>query len=52
MCSTSDPIRGVHFHSRFPVRASSAVTELGGSVTYMTPLATIGVVSISPSSIW
>ena len=52
MCSTSDPICGVHFHSRLPVRASSAVTVLGGSVTYITPSATMGVVSISPSSIW
>ena len=52
MLSTLDPISGDHVHSRFPVRASSAVTVLGGSVTYMTPSATTGLVSMSPSSIW
>ena len=37
---------------RRPVRASSALTLLGGSVTYMTPSTTIGVVSMSPPLIW
>jgi hypothetical protein len=39
---------GVHVHSGRPVRTSSAVTVLGGSVMYMTPSATIGDVSTIP----
>ena len=38
---------------RCPVRASSAVTVLGGSVRYMMPSTTSGVVSISaPPPTW
>ena len=42
-------ISGDQVQSLFPVRASSAVTVLGGSVMYMMPSATSGVVSTRPS---
>ena len=38
----------VQRHRVRPVPASSAATLLGGSVTYMTPSTTSGVVSTSP----
>ena len=41
-------IAGEYVHNGRPVRTSSAVTVLGGSVMYMTPSATIGEVSTMP----
>ena len=49
MTMTSSGIVGVQLHSGRPVRTSSAVTVLGGSVMYMTPSTTIGDVSITPA---
>ena len=48
MTMTSVGIAGVYVHSGRPVRTSSAVTVLGGSVRYMTPSATIGEVLTMP----
>ena len=48
MCFTSSGISGDHVQSILPVRVSSAVTVLGGSVMYMMPSTTIGVVSTRP----
>ena len=43
-------IFGVYVHSGRPVRRSSAVTVLGGSVMYITPSTTIGDVSTMPAA--
>ena len=45
---TSSGIFGVQLHSARPVRTSSAVTVLGGSVMYITPSTTTGEVSNTP----
>ena len=47
---TSSGIFGVQVHSGRPVRTSSAVTVLGGSVMYITPSTTSGEVSKTPAA--
>ncbi len=48
MCLTLSGMSGDQVHRVLPERASSAVTVLGGSVMYMIPSTTIGVVSTRP----